>query len=209
MLPLVSILLTSYNQEESLPRAFHSILDQTYENIEIIIADDCSTDGVSQDYIRSLALKYPRVVKYTLQEKNVGVAANRNSGLRMCNGSYITYLDGDDFYLPNKIEKEVEAFAVRPDLDVVYSNFIYCSPDGLIDRAWKGEDDIVPEGDIFKDLISMNFPGYNLYRFELMKRDVLLKNGYFDESIRAFEDWDLRIRYSSFSKVGYCDNLGS
>ncbi len=209
MNPLVSITLTSYNQKIKLERAFNSLINQTYKNIEIIIVDDCSTDGVSQNYIKSLCENYPDTVRCYFQQENVGIPRNKNTGLKMSNGQYITYLDGDDFYYPNKIEKEIEKFNLNPEIDVVYSNFDYFSGESESLNLWKTEEDEVHEGNILKYIISRSFPRYTLYRFELIKSYVLKRINYFDESLFAFEDWDSRIRYSSFCNVGYCNNVGS
>lgn len=209
MPPLVSIVLASYNQKEELERAFNSLLAQTYKNIEIIIVDDCSTDNESQSYIKWLREQHPDIVRYHLQEQNVGIPKNKNTGFRMARGEYLTYLDGDDLYYPEKIEREVGRFAASPELDVVYSNFHYVSSCQREPTPWKGTGDEIHEGNILEYVMTRDFPGKTLYRFELIKASVMRKIGFLDESLVAFEDWDSRIRYSAFARVGYCDNVGS
>ncbi len=113
MPPLVSVVLTSYNQKEQFERAFNSLISQTYKSIEIIIVDDCSTDNESQSYIKWLGEQYPDIVRYHLQKKNVGIPKNKNTGFKMACGDYVTYLDGDDQYYPEKIEREVDRFLLR------------------------------------------------------------------------------------------------
>jgi glycosyltransferase involved in cell wall biosynthesis len=107
--PLVSVMVTSYNQLESLKRALKSVQDQTYSNIQIVVADDYSTDG-SREYLLSIANQYPEKVKLVFQPENGGIPKNKNAGFRACEGDFITYLDGDDFYFPEKIENEVRCF---------------------------------------------------------------------------------------------------
>lgn len=206
--PLVSIIVTSYNQIERVSRAFNSIIHQTYQNLEIIIVDDASTDSVSQLFIKSLAKQYPSVVHYYLQPSNVGIAKNKNTGFRMTKGQYITYLDGDDYYFPEKIEYEVKAFLADPTLDVVYSNYTLQDITGQTIVTWN-ECESPPEGFIFKEVISRSFPHNMLYRCEMFKADILKKIGYYDESIAAYHDWDARIRYSKFCKLKYIDYVGS
>src|SRR4051812_32117775 len=99
---LVSVVLTSYNQPALLKLAFDSLLNQTYENIEIIIVDDCSTDIGNRKLIERLNQRYPKKIKTYFQEKNVGIPKNKNTGFHLASGEYITYLDGDDTYYENK-----------------------------------------------------------------------------------------------------------
>lgn len=205
----VSIVLTSYNQKEKLKRAFNSLFNQTYKNIEIIIVDDCSTDNESQDYIKDIAAQHPQHVKYHLQEKNVGIPKNKNTGFKMATGDFITYLDGDDYYLPNKIEAEIKLFLEDSEIDVVYSNFRMESESGEFISNWCSGDDLPPEGDIFEQVIQRKFPKGILYRFELMKTEVLKKIDFYDPNIKAYHDWDSRIRYSEFCKIAYCNAVTS
>ena len=207
--PQVSISLTSYNQKPKLQRAFDSLINQTYKNLEIIIVDDCSTDGVSQTYIRSLSKKYPDKVRYYFQPKNVGIPKNKNTGFKLAKGELITYLDGDDYYYPEKIEKEVSVFIQNPDLDVVYSNFHLVIEPDKIPQRWKTKNDKIHTGKILKHVISRNFPKDILFRYELMKAKVLKKINFYDENLFAFHDWDSRIRYSFFANIGYCEYVGS
>ena len=207
-IPKISIILTSYNQKTQLRRAFKSLITQTYKNIEIIIVDDCSSDGESQQYIIHLAMIYPSVVKYYFQEHNVGIAKNKNTGFKLAQGDYITYLDGDDYYLPIKIEQEIEAFQKDNTIDVVYSNFVYQDNFGNDLGDWAGNI-VPPEGLIFDKIITRRFPKNTLFRFEMMKAEVLKKINYYDEELIAYHDWDSRIRYAKFCKIKYVDNVGS
>lgn len=206
--PLISVILTSYNQKPQLERALKSLLDQTYKNTEIIIVDDCSTDGKSIPFIEEAEAKYDRVKSF-IQPVNVGIPRNKNTGFKMANGEYITYLDGDDFYYDDKIEKEYIAFQDNPRLDVVFSNFKLLSFDLKEEKLWNADSDLLSETKFFKKIVSRDFPYKTVFRYELIKSETLKKIGYYDEAIRAFHDWDSRIRYSSFANVGYCDNVGS
>ncbi|MEM9680692.1 MAG: glycosyltransferase family 2 protein [Bacteroidota bacterium] len=207
--PLVSIVLTSYNQKSLLERAFESLISQTYKNLEIIIVDDCSTDGVTIPYIERVTKKFPERVRYHIQARNVGIPKNKNTGFKMCKGDFITYLDGDDYFLPEKIEQELATFRKDPSLDVVFSNFHIISESNKLVEQWKSNEEIMPQGHIFKDIVMRQFPKSILFRFELMKSEVLSRIGYYDENISAFHDWDSRIRYSIFAMIGFTNQLGS
>ena len=103
--PLVSIALRSYNQKAFLKEALDSILDQTYTNYEIIIADDASTDG-SVDLIKKYTKDYPEIIRPVLNEKNQGHTKNLNSALFACNGKYVAIFDGDDIMHPDKLKHQ-------------------------------------------------------------------------------------------------------
>jgi glycosyltransferase involved in cell wall biosynthesis len=92
--PLVSIVLTSYNQPDLLETAFQSLISQTYKNIEIIIVDDCSTDPLNRKLILKFQDDYPAIVRYILHDENKSIPANKNSGFKIAKGEFITFLDG-------------------------------------------------------------------------------------------------------------------
>jgi glycosyltransferase involved in cell wall biosynthesis len=104
--PLVSIHLISYNQVAYIRPALMSILEQDYPNLEIVAADDGSTDGTAE-IIQEMARDYPGKIILLLGEKNLGITANCNRGLAHCRGKYIAFIGGDDLFLPDKISKQV------------------------------------------------------------------------------------------------------
>jgi len=120
--PQVSLIITSYNQQEYLREAIESAIDQTVAPFEIIVADDHSTKDGSIETIRQYAARYPGLVRGLFQEKNVGIPKNRNSALRMVKGDYVAILDGDDRLLPGFIEQHGAALAANPQAHVSYSN---------------------------------------------------------------------------------------
>src|SRR5438067_11728928 len=120
--PRVSVIITSYNQQEYLREAIESAIDQTVAAVEIIVADDHSTKDGSIETIREYAARYPGLVRGIFQEKNVGIPKNRNSALRMVRGDYVTILDGDDRLLPRFIERHGAALIANPQAHVSYSN---------------------------------------------------------------------------------------
>ncbi len=119
--PLISIALRSYNQKAFLKEAIDSILNQTYTNFEIIIADDASTDG-SVELIKAYAKEYPLKFKLILNEKNQGHTKNLNLALKACKGKYIAIFDGDDIMQPDKLKLQVEFMERNPDCVVCYHN---------------------------------------------------------------------------------------
>ena len=120
--PQVSLIITSYNQQEYLREAIESAIDQTVAAFEIIVADDHSTKDGSIETIREYAARYPGLVRGLFQEKNVGIPKNRNSALQMVKGDYVAILDGDDRLLPGFIERHGAALIANPQAHVSYSN---------------------------------------------------------------------------------------
>ncbi len=120
-LPLVSIAIISYNCKDFLNEAIISILNQTYQNIEIIIADDCSTDG-TQEMLLEYKKCYPQKFILKLNKKNLGITKNSNVAHFACNGKYIAWMGCDDLMLPEKIEKQVELMEKNNDCTICFHN---------------------------------------------------------------------------------------
>jgi glycosyltransferase involved in cell wall biosynthesis len=114
--PLVSVLLTTYQHAAFIDDAIKSTLDQSYRNLEVVVADDGSTDG-AQERIRRWASVDARVVPL-LSEINRGLSANWNRGLRRCRGEFVAVLSGDDLMLPERIAKQVAFLQAHPECGV-------------------------------------------------------------------------------------------
>jgi glycosyltransferase involved in cell wall biosynthesis len=126
--PLVSIALRSYNQKAFLKEAIDSIFAQTYQNLEIIIADDASNDG-SIELINDYCRRFPEKIKPLFNEKNLGHTANLNKAIFACTGKYIAIFDGDDIMHPEKIEKQVRFMEANPSCTISYHNTEYFEND--------------------------------------------------------------------------------
>ncbi|WP_017714785.1 glycosyltransferase [Kamptonema formosum] len=117
--PKVSVIVTVYNLAFFISEALDSVLTQDYDNFEVVVADDASTDG-SQEIIKEYLIKYPNKIKLILNESNQGVTANSNTAFFACSGELIAILDGDDIYLPGKIKAQVEKFVQDPEVVLCY-----------------------------------------------------------------------------------------
>ena len=104
---LVSVVIITYNQEDFIFDAMMSVINQSYDNFEVIVADDGSTDG-TQEIINELANQYPDIVVPAIGYKNEGIAANANRGLKLAKGEYVAWLGGDDLMLSEKLSKQVK-----------------------------------------------------------------------------------------------------
>ncbi|MBA3023299.1 MAG: glycosyltransferase [Gammaproteobacteria bacterium] len=108
--PSVSLLIVCYNQQHFIREALESALTQDYANLEVVVADDASTDG-TQAIIRELAQRYPHRLKPVFNPQNIGITANSNIGLSQCTGEFVAFMGGDDVLLPGKITRQVAWFA--------------------------------------------------------------------------------------------------
>lgn len=206
--PLVSVIILCYNQSEIISRAIKSVLDQSYQNIQVVIVDDCSKDN-SKEVIQDWLKKYPDRIKFSIQPQNVGHPRNMNTGFKLCDGELITFCDGDDWYFPEKVEREVEFLKTHPEVDVVHSNFDYYTIEGKFIKNWAINEEQIPQGDIFLQLYSLQYPQGAHLRFEMTSKKILEETGYYDEQIPVWVDWDLRLRLAQKYKFGYCHYIGS
>lgn len=118
---LVSIILPTYNRAEILPRAIESVLRQTSQEWELIIVDDGSTDTTGA-LLQSYSQCDHRII--SVSQNNSGPAASRNTGLRIANGYYTTYLDSDDEYLPDHLSLRIEFMLAHADVHFIHGGVI-------------------------------------------------------------------------------------
>lgn len=195
--PWVSIIITAYNAEGYIKRALESALNQTYKNIEIIVVDDGSTDKTA-DIIRSY--EDHRIV-YVYQE-NQWLGAARNTGIRKSNGHYISFMDADDFYLPQKVGNQVKFLEQHSEYDIVYCNALHFYT-GTIHKLFKKKYKC-PSGDIFRNLLlsSVMNPNTPMFRSSIFKDGIMFYSG----KEKFPEDWDIFLRISREGhKFGFLD----
>jgi len=190
--PRISVYITSYNQKEYLIEAIESVLNQTLKPFEIIIVDDCSTDG-SQKIIADYALRYPDLIKPIYHDQNMGIASTRNTALKAVQGDYVTFVDGDDRFLPNKIEKECQLFQINPSAHLVFSNFYSMTSEGRHLWLW-ADSESPPQGDIFRQTFTIDFPRGLHFRNELINYEAWKSVGFYDSKLLIYEDYEMRIR---------------
>lgn len=128
--PKVSIIVTNFNNEKYIADCLKSATAQTYSEIEIVVIDDCSTDQ-SVSAIEPFLQGDPRI-RLIVNEKNIGYLRSFNKALSECTGDLIAFIDGDDWITPQKIEKQVHAFAADPDLGCCGTGFARTDSSGRI-----------------------------------------------------------------------------
>jgi glycosyltransferase involved in cell wall biosynthesis len=115
--PLVSVIVTAYNRENFLAEAIKSVLDQDYENTEIIVIDDGSTDKTAE-----IAKSFGSSIVYAFQQ-NEGVASAVNHGLRLARGELLAFLDSDDLWQEKTLAKRINPFVLDPEIEIVAGEF--------------------------------------------------------------------------------------
>lgn len=182
--PLVSVIVPAYNAERFLERSLRSALAQTYRNLEIVVVDDGSSDRTAEI---ARGTGDPRV-RY-LSQPNRGQGPARNNGIRASAGAYVTLLDADDYYLPEKVGRQVEFLEARPDCGAVFCDALHFfseAPGRLYGRRAD-----IPDGDVFRALLRSSLVNPNT----LMVRGDILRGGFFFCEDRYYpEEWDLCLR---------------
>lgn len=201
MNPKVSIVIPCYNAEKFIAEALKSVFSQTFTDYEVIVVNDASTDR-SRDIISHYADK----IKLINLEVNGGEAHARNKALKEASGLYISFLDADDIWRPEKLAKQVSYLDSHPEVGFVYSN-------GTCFKVEKGAKVFVREfklsfdGDVFKELFWSNFvPGHT----PMVRKTILDQVGYYDEAVqlkRAATDYDLWLRIARVTNFGHISEL--
>lgn len=127
--PLISVAMLTYNHEQYVAEAIDSFLNQTFQNFELVILDDASTDDTAK-IIASYAQKHPDKIRFILNEKNLGIAPSWYKVLRACKGEkFLAPVCGDDIYLPNYLADHVEAHKQNPSAPFSVANGIWFESD--------------------------------------------------------------------------------
>ena len=126
---LVSIITPCYNSISFIAQAIESVLSQTYHHWEMIVVDDCSTDG-SLDIINNYAKSDSRIKIYKTEQPSGSPVLPRNIAIKNAIGKYIAFLDSDDIWLPTKLEEQIQIFKTNPDTVVVFSYYEKISEEG-------------------------------------------------------------------------------
>ncbi len=192
--PSVSVVIPTYNRETTLKRAVGSVLAQTFPDLELLVIDDGSTDDTAS-LMRKIA--DPRV-RYMPQDVNRGVAAARNVGLREVRGDFIAFLDSDDEWMPEKLERQLDLFERLPEkVGLVYAGVEAVTENGNRTRQMPSD-----RGDVYRKLLLRNIitGGGST---AVIRRNVVATVGFFDESLPAIEDYEYWLRLSRFFKVDF------
>lgn len=179
---LVSIIIPFFNRPEQTLEAIRSALNQTYKNIEIIIIDDASEHTIEHHEV----LSDPKIT-FLKHTDNLGANAARNSGLKRASGYWISFLDSDDTWEPEKLDVMVSALKQNDDFSVAY-----CGIKKILDGEVKSVQKPTPVSDVYKSLLSTNIIGSA--SVPVISYKVFDTVDGFDEQLKSAQDWDLWLR---------------
>lgn len=196
---LVTAVVTTHRREpQMVERAIQSVLAQTHKALELIVVDDSPSDFALRDAVKDMTEKYS-TVKYIQHKTCQGACAARNTGLEMAHGEFIGFLDDDDEWKPNKIERQLTGFVSESVA------LVYCESE-LVDSK-TGEKRLRNpgncQGKIFGELIKGNFVGS--CSFPLIRTSALREIGGFDTQLLSSQDHDVWLRLAEKYDAAYID----
>ena len=174
----ISIVIPVFNAELYITNTIQSIVNQSYKNWELLLIDDCSNDN-SSHVIKKLMSKDNRIKYYKL-ETNSGPAIARNKGIELANGDFICFLDADDYWQKDKLEKQL-TFMVKKDIEFSYHSYAFCDNDGFP----VGKNVIAKKKLSYNEFLKNNIISTITVMFDLSKID---KDLIFMPNIRYVED---------------------
>lgn len=194
-MPKVSVIIPTHNRAAFLQAAIQSVLNQTFQDFEIIVVDDASKDETGE-VVRSFT---DQRIRYIRHETNKGQGATRNAGLRHASGEYVALLDDDDEWMPQKLEKQVRLLdSTSAKVGMVYTGVsrVEVSSRRLISQ-------LIPEkrGSLFEEMCEKNWIGG--CSTVLLRRACFEKIGWFDEGLAAQADYDMWLRISKEFDIEY------
>lgn len=198
--PLVSIITPIYNGEKYLAKTIDSVLAQSYENFELIIINDGSTDQ-SKAVVKHY-LKDPRI--HYFEQKNAGVANARNAGIKIAKGDFIALIDQDDIWLTHKLQHQVDYLLNHPDCALVHSQiqFIDATDEILPTPDWNWV--VETSGHSLEALFLHN----RIATFTaLIRKSALEDVGIFRETFAPSDDWDLWLRIARKYELGFIPDI--
>lgn len=191
----VSVIIPTYQSEAYISQAIESVLKQSYKDFEIIIVDDGSkdnTDKILKTYSSNNFIKM-------IFQKNQGPSTARNRGINESSGEYIAFLDSDDIWLPDKLEKQIKVMENDPLIGLVYSDTYFFDSEKIWPKT-SFRFQIPGKGSVFNTLFVENFiPLLTV----IIRRTCMDANNLFNSEFEPAEDYDLWLRVSQKMKIAY------
>lgn len=192
--PSVSVILPTYNRAELLVRAIQSVLAQTYEDFELIVIDDASTDN-TEEVVKSLS--DPRL-RFIQHDVNRGGAAARNTGIKVAQASLIAFQDSDDEWMPQKLEKQVTVLKnARPEVGVVYTDLWRIQ--GEERTHWRFPSITPEDGIVYDRALERVFCKISIVT-ALIRKECIDEVDLFDERFPRLQDAELFVKLSKHSR---------
>lgn len=191
--PLLSVIILSFNKGLYIEQAISSVKDQAHKHndIEVIVIDDRSTDGTI-DVLQTLKDKYGFLLH--INKSNMGPSASRNYGVMSSKGKYTAFLDGDDYWLPGRVEKTFAPILSDPTIDVVVADALI-NEGGELSK--KKQSDLMPLPDRNSNVLDHLFKRNFINMCSVTMKTKLAQEVLFDNSLRSGEDYDFWLRVAA------------
>jgi glycosyltransferase involved in cell wall biosynthesis len=195
----VSVIIPTYKGSNTLERAINSVLKQTYTKIEVIIVDDNHPDGQDRLKTQKVMMQYQKDdrVSYIKHQTNKNGAVARNTGILASTGKYIAFLDDDDYYLPERIQKSISYLVEHSDAIGVYTGVDVIDEDGRVNLQLRPKQDLTIPDLLKKEMVIGT--GSNIF----VKSDIVKKINGFDESFLRRQDIEFMMRVCHQGRVGF------
>lgn len=197
-MPSVSVIVTTYNRANYIKEAIDSVLSQTFRDWELIVVDDGSTDGTSE-ILHTFSELDKRIC--WMRQPNAGSAASRNAALARARGNYISFLDDDDRWLPEKLETQVAFMESHPEIGFSYTRF----------QIFKKIENRLEHGKLFPEFLATKFEelpdAFIAPCTVLLRKSCLDEIGWFDLKYSVSEDFDLWLRFAQRWKIAPIDKV--
>ncbi|ACA60196.1 glycosyltransferase [Candidatus Desulforudis audaxviator] len=200
--PVVSVIIPTYNHKDFIKDAIESVLQQTFQDFEVIVADDASNDGTAT-IVKSYAQQYPEKIKAVIGDRRLGIAGNINRALRLATGKYIAWLGGDDLMYPTKLEKQVRYLEAHPEITGCHHDAdVYDEQTkqvvGVFSELYSRGNKKLVEGriEVLFDPGAFMLPSTMMFR-----RNACPPHG-FDERLRYANDWLFDIETFRSGRIG-------
>ena len=199
-----SIIMPAFNAEATICKSIQSVIDQTYDNWELIIINDGSTDNTLN--IINNYLKVESKITVINLESNIGLSNARNEGILKARGEFITFLDSDDIWYNTKLKLQHEFHLLNPHCDFSHTNFDLIIDDKIRPRSFRlfSELGYKNRGNLYPQLVYKNVIGILTV---CIRKRLLKEVGLFDTNLWTFEDQDLWLRVSNKTTFGYINKV--
>ena len=199
----ISVIIPTFNSAAFISDAIESVFSQTYKDFEVIVVDDGSTDN-TRSVVEYYVDKYGDRIRYFYKE-NRGAGSARNYGVEHTGGGLIAFLDSDDLWYPEKMERALITLNRHPDCNFVCHSYRVRWDSGQKDEFRVNEhyNTLMPE-QMFREFFFENRIGTSTV---VMKKDLFYKAGGFDESIWTGQDYDLWVRCARVAKIYFLDEI--
>ncbi len=186
----ISVIVPAYNSEQTILATITSVQNQTFPDWEVIVINDGSTDGTLQ-VLEQIQDEKIKIYSYD----NGGVSFARNKGINYATGEFITFLDADDLWSPDKLELQLKALQNNPEAGVVYSLVVSGLEKSEDSFTFVEGNKTVYQGNVYRQLLLENFIscGSNI----LVRREAIRSVGIFDSQVDSCEDWDYCLRLAT------------